>query len=82
MKCLNFLREQYISETTTILPFTKHCLDYLRQTILCRPNLRIESAKNIQGTATRTYDTACNDWTRVYEEAEKNQASFVGRSRV
>lgn len=80
MKCLDLLREQYISESPRLLKYTAHCLNYLRQTILCRPNLRIESAKNINGTASRTYDAACNDWTAVYQEAERNQEAFQTRS--
>ncbi|KAJ6609698.1 hypothetical protein B0H10DRAFT_712305 [Mycena sp. CBHHK59/15] len=79
LKCLDIIRTEY----NTILPgdaprsMTRHCMNYLRQTILCRPNMRLESVKNTVGTATRDYEAVCNDWTRVYEEAERNHDSAV-----
>ncbi|KAJ7578715.1 hypothetical protein C8J56DRAFT_968898 [Mycena floridula] len=78
LKCLDLIRQQYIGpEDGPILPFTRHCLNYLRQSILCCPNLRIESAKNTDGTANRFYDTACHDWTATYEAADNNHNQFL-----
>ncbi|KAH9929360.1 uncharacterized protein B0H18DRAFT_873804, partial [Fomitopsis serialis] len=72
LKCLDIVRAQYADPTDARLPLTNHCLNYLRQTILCHPNTRVEPAINSEGTAVRGYDTVCRDWTKVYEEAEKN----------
>ncbi|EJC99619.1 uncharacterized protein FOMMEDRAFT_93219, partial [Fomitiporia mediterranea MF3/22] len=77
MKCLDILREAYLSppvERPSML--VRHCLNYLRQTVLCRPNLWLESVKNPAGQASREYDMVCHDWTKVYEEAERNQMEF------
>ncbi|KAJ6547830.1 hypothetical protein DFH09DRAFT_1039874 [Mycena vulgaris] len=79
MKCLDILREEYNDLVPGSIPslLTHHCMNYLRQTILCRPNMRLESVKNRVGTATRDYEAVCMDWTRVYEEAERNHRVFL-----
>lgn len=76
MKCLDIIREQYASPSDMRLPLANHCLNYLRQTVLCRPNIGVEPAKNSEGTAVRGYDAVCRDWTKVYEEAERNVAAY------
>ena len=76
MKCLDVIREQYANPSDARLPLTNHCLNYLRQTVLCRPNIGVEPAKNSEGTAVRGYDAVCRDWTKVYEEAERNVAAY------
>ncbi|THH21427.1 hypothetical protein EW146_g151 [Bondarzewia mesenterica] len=81
LQCLDIIRKEYIM-TTTQPPstLTVHCMNYLRQTILCQSNLRLESVKSPTGQASRTYDTACRDWTKVYEEAERNhETNIAGR---
>lgn len=74
-KCLDLIRKDYIAsqEPSTL---TKHCLTYLRQTILCRPSLGLESTKNSRATAVRTYEAVCKDWTEVYKEAERNHMVY------
>jgi len=76
MKCLDVIRAQYADPTDARLPLTSHCLNYLRQTVLCRPNTRVEPAINSEGTAVRGYDAVCRDWMKVYEEAEKNGEAY------
>ncbi|KAJ7622537.1 hypothetical protein FB45DRAFT_927919 [Roridomyces roridus] len=79
MKCLDILRQEYLAlePGNTPSPVTHHCLNYLRQSILCRPNIRLESVKNTVGTAIRDYESVCMDWTKVYEEAERNYGVFL-----
>ncbi|KAF9464586.1 hypothetical protein BDZ94DRAFT_1256091 [Collybia nuda] len=78
LKCLQIIREQYMAPATDpILPHTQHCMNYLRQTLLCRPNLRLESVEDDFGLAERNYDTICKDWTKVYEEADRNQRAYA-----
>jgi hypothetical protein len=80
LKCLDYLRQQYITIHDDVsMPYTQHCLNYLRQTLLCQANIRIESAKDA-GSASRRYDVICNDWTRVYEAAEQNHEAFLTRA--
>ncbi|KZT08025.1 uncharacterized protein LAESUDRAFT_724504 [Laetiporus sulphureus 93-53] len=78
LKCLDIIRRQLLDiRTTNSTAMTRHCMNYLRQTILCHPNLRLESAKTNTGLASRQYDTVCRDWTALYEEVERNQKAFV-----
>ncbi|KAF5378252.1 hypothetical protein D9757_009145 [Collybiopsis confluens] len=79
LKCLDIIRQEYVVVPPPQEPthLARHCMNYLRQTILCRPNLRLEPAINEGGIAERNYDTVCHDWTRVYEEAERNQKAFT-----
>ncbi|KAJ7602492.1 hypothetical protein DFH06DRAFT_1258701 [Mycena polygramma] len=78
LKCLDIIRTQYKSlPSEPISPHTRHCMNYLRQTLLCQPNLRLESVEDEFGLSDRNfYDTVCRDWTAVYSEAERNQAEF------
>lgn len=79
LKCLDIIREQYISRPAEVPPsgLTRHCMNYLRQIFLCRPALWLESTKNVRGVASRDYDAVCRDWTKVYEEAERNHEAYV-----
>lgn len=63
------------SGTTAEAALVRHCMNYLRQTILCHPNLRLEPAHNVVGTAIRGYDSTCRDWSKVYEAVKKNHCS-------
>lgn len=80
LKCLDIIRQEYVTvpPPQPPTPLTRHCMNYLRQTVLCRPNLRLESAINDRGIAERNYETVCHDWTKVYEEADRNQRAFFG----
>ncbi|TFK62942.1 hypothetical protein BDN72DRAFT_848196 [Pluteus cervinus] len=53
-----------------------HCLNYLRQTILCRMDLTLESVRSKRAQSDREYERVCRDWTKVYEAAEKNYAAY------
>lgn len=81
LKCLDFIRQDFVyMNRTNAGPniMTSHCVNYLRQTILCRPNLRLESVRNTHLNAGRMqYDAACNDWERVYEETGRNHAAYA-----
>ncbi|KAJ7239571.1 hypothetical protein B0H12DRAFT_1135953 [Mycena haematopus] len=53
----------------------QHCLNYIRQMILCSPNLTLEPADVL----TRDYEAdrigathVCTDWAEMYRAAEKN----------
>jgi len=78
LKCLDIIRQQLFNdaESNRSAVMSRHCINYLRQTILCSPNLRLESATS-PGTVTETYETVCRDWTTLYEEAERNYRTFL-----
>ncbi|KAF4564754.1 hypothetical protein EYR36_002693 [Pleurotus pulmonarius] len=77
LKCLQIVREQYLSPPSSpIAPRTRHCMNYLRQTLYCRLNMGLESVEDAEGRAARDYDAVCRDWTKLYDEADRNQAAF------
>ncbi|KAH9478939.1 hypothetical protein JR316_0009402 [Psilocybe cubensis] len=73
LKCLDVIRQEYLNDASQpISSLTRHCMNYLRQSLLCNLNTGLENAKNSAATASRTYNTLCFDWTQVYSEAEQN----------
>ena len=85
LRCLDVLRQEYIIEPPQPPSrLSEHCMNYLRQTFWCHPNLRLESMRYPPyienhapaGATTQGYDTLCHDWRAVYEEAEKNYDAF------
>lgn len=70
LKCLGIIRDNY-AEMRPPSSVTRHCMNYLRQSILCHPNIKIEPVVNNLGSAVRGYETVCRDWTKVYEEVDK-----------
>ncbi|KAJ7591577.1 hypothetical protein C8J56DRAFT_782089 [Mycena floridula] len=77
MKCLDILRREYVAQPVHPSPLARHCLLYLRQAILCQSNPRIESVRNSRGSGNRVYDAVCQDWTLLYDEAERNQREYL-----
>lgn len=49
-----------------------HCLNYLRQTLLCDANTSLEDGDSLAATG-RVHDTmVCDDWEKVYEMMDQN----------
>lgn len=80
MKCLEIIHAALIdvpADAAAIpTPLVSHCLNYLRQRILCQPNLRLESVTNANASSEKEYETVCRDWEAVYAAAEKNQIAY------
>lgn len=76
LKCLDIIHHNYINDASPS-PLLSHCMNYLRQTVLCHPDTRIESVKSKAGKSSRQYETVCRDWSVVYEEAERNFESYT-----
>ncbi|KAF8921794.1 hypothetical protein CPB85DRAFT_1200432, partial [Mucidula mucida] len=72
LQCLDVLRRQYSGDHPSTPERTQHCLTYLQQSILCRPHIGLEVAKNAAANARRSYEMVCNDWEAVYAEAARN----------
>ncbi|KAJ7239572.1 hypothetical protein B0H12DRAFT_79104 [Mycena haematopus] len=81
LRCLDIIRRDYVDGSmgkNGTSPVTHHCLNYIRQMILCRGDRRLECvvdpdgahAVEIRGTQT------CRDWTQVYDDVPK-YAEFV-----
>ncbi|KII91606.1 hypothetical protein PLICRDRAFT_38403 [Plicaturopsis crispa FD-325 SS-3] len=59
------------------VPHVNHCLNYLRQTILCSADLTLEpeiSPNEVGEGLAVTH--VCRDWSRLYEYAEKNWEEY------
>ncbi|KAH9484724.1 hypothetical protein JR316_0001624 [Psilocybe cubensis] len=81
LKCLNIVREAYLNDASQpISRFTRHCMTYLRQSLLCNLNIGLENTVNAAASVSRTYNALCFDWTKVYAEAEKNYQNTRGQS--
>lgn len=74
IRCLNVIRLGVVNWPPKSPELTRHCLNYLRQIILCRSDLFLES---LPGKADR-YRT-CKDWSVIYAQVEKNQQEHSRR---
>lgn len=73
LRCLDVIRQSYMFPLTNDTSTTAtHCLNYIRQRLLCKPTKRIESARHPEGTTSKDYDALCSDWTALYDAAEQN----------
>jgi hypothetical protein len=79
LKCLDILRRMYAEEHGGSLDaIGRHCLNYLRQTLLCRADLRLESVQDPDGphAVDMWGDMTCTDWRQVYAHVEENERLF------
>jgi hypothetical protein len=77
LKCLEIYHREYLKPLPRqVTPELRGCLDYLRQSLLCHADTRLESVKNREIQASKQYDTICRDWTKVYEAAERNYNDY------
>ena len=78
LKCLDIIRRD-LTDSSLKAPsqLAGHCMNYLRQMILCKANTRLESVKHPLGAVERTYAATCKDWELVYKEAERNYHAFM-----
>ncbi|KAJ7662327.1 hypothetical protein B0H17DRAFT_991779 [Mycena rosella] len=78
LRCLDVLRRDYVAGSMgkpNTSPATRHCLNYIRQMVLCRGDRRLESvidpygqhAVQVRGTQT------CRDWSQVYDFVSNNE---------
>ncbi|KAJ7713243.1 hypothetical protein B0H16DRAFT_1585623 [Mycena metata] len=72
LRCLDIIRRDYIEGSmgkNGTSAVTEHCLNFIRQMVLCRGDRRLECvvdpfgahAVEVRGTQT------CKDWTRIYD---------------
>ncbi|PPQ94168.1 hypothetical protein CVT25_003753 [Psilocybe cyanescens] len=88
LRCLDIIRTEFINRMAsdgeaTPGALTQHCMNYLRQMVLCRANLRLESCRNAHGPRISVADIThtCSDWSAVYAAAEENYQTFMNRKR-
>ncbi|KAJ7119451.1 hypothetical protein C8R44DRAFT_624545, partial [Mycena epipterygia] len=80
LRCLNIIRRAVIdleasgtNETVQLTDLGHHCVNYLRQMVLCRGDLALDRVlgKPYPNIFPDTYQ--CRNWSAVYREVEKNQ---------
>jgi len=79
IRCLNIIRSSLVAfRTKKVSPdrLTSHCMNYLRQMVLCRSDLTLESGRDPVGPRTVTSDIThmCRDWGVVWEALEDKVA--------
>ncbi|OCH85063.1 hypothetical protein OBBRIDRAFT_798552 [Obba rivulosa] len=80
--CLDVVRDAVVhgirNDTTREKELVQHCLNYLRQTVLCRGDTFLEPFHYFtEDDADITYDIyQCNDWGAVYRAVQANQQLY------
>lgn len=78
LRCLDIIRRSYNQDSelgranpTTL---TRHCMNYIRQMVLCRGDTRLERVVDPDGPhAVQIRDPqTCRDWRSLYSQVEKN----------
>lgn len=84
LRCLNIIRSSLVSHRSHSteereMKLARHCMNYLRQMILCRSQLHLESVRDHVGPRITVSETThtCKDWTAVYEAAEANVREYT-----
>ncbi|KAJ7191609.1 hypothetical protein GGX14DRAFT_578775 [Mycena pura] len=83
LKCLDIIRKDYITGSmglrTEPSPATQHCINYLRQTLLCRVDKRLESVVDLFATHSVDFrgTKTCRDWTTIYERIAEMEESAI-----
>ncbi|KAJ7454048.1 hypothetical protein B0H11DRAFT_1820179 [Mycena galericulata] len=81
IRCLNIIREAIVrfrssNPDNLARPnhLTTHCMNYLRQMVLCRSDLTLESARDPVGPRTVVSDIThvCRDWSVVWKDLDEN----------
>ena len=87
LRCLDIIRDVIVDFYLDTSPGAKpkkpklvqHCMNYLRQTVMCRGHLHLETVRAPSGpqVTVSAVTHSCKDWTVVYEAAEKNYREFL-----
>ncbi|KAF9528135.1 hypothetical protein CPB83DRAFT_854969 [Crepidotus variabilis] len=90
LKCLDLLREEVVRDrptvshefksTVQIAPVTRHCLNYIRQMIICRGDWELESFQfaSHKNPIEWRGQYQCKDWERLWHFVKKNQEEYEG----
>ena len=86
LQCLNIIRRYRIGDPkfpSTSSPMVAHCLNYLRQTVMGRADMRLEHVRSENDSKVTVSEVThvCQDWTAVYDAAESNYGEFLARSK-
>ena len=86
IRCLGIIREflddlygeNHFGEDTRRREIANHCMNNLRQMVLCNADMRLETVRAAVGRAIAVSEVThtCLDWEAVYLAAEENHRSF------
>ncbi|KAI0318449.1 hypothetical protein OF83DRAFT_1056870 [Amylostereum chailletii] len=65
LRCLDIVRDAFVNGSG-IGPLTRHCLNYLRQSILCLADTRLEPV-----IVSFSSDYVCSDWEALYDAIDE-----------
>jgi hypothetical protein len=79
LRCLDIIRRDMIlGSDDADGKLSRHCLNYMRQMVLCRADLALDPVLGRALEARVRPDTnQCVDWRRVYEALERNQRDYA-----
>ena len=83
LRCLDIIRRAYMEGSQggdAHTSVSHHCLNYIRQMVLCRGDLRLQRVVDPYGEhAVQFRDTqTCLDWRVVYSMVQENERSHRG----
>ncbi|KAH9979597.1 hypothetical protein BGW80DRAFT_1157917, partial [Lactifluus volemus] len=78
LRCLDIIRRDVVgSFPPERNKLSRHCLNYMRQMVLCRADLALDPVLGREFEVEVHAETnQCVDWRRVYQEVEKNQQEY------
>jgi hypothetical protein len=81
MHCLQRIRSALVHGDPS--HHTRHCINLLRQTVLCASDTTLDplNAANGKGTDGLGVVHVCRDWQKVYDFVEENQLRYMNASR-
>lgn len=77
LQCLNIIRRYHAGDPefpSISSPLVAHCLNYLREAVLCQMDMREEQIPDLP--LINGFDRMCMDWETVWGEAEKNHEQY------
>ncbi|KAJ4464867.1 hypothetical protein C8J55DRAFT_493682 [Lentinula edodes] len=82
LQCLDIVRKEIIHgyHMSAAVPsdLVQHCINHLRQMILCRSDVYLSPVVAIPTPKAQSLDTyECNDWHEVFQAAQKNQETYI-----
>ncbi|KAJ6474136.1 hypothetical protein C8R45DRAFT_835066, partial [Mycena sanguinolenta] len=75
MHCLQALRNTIVQGEVNA--HTSHCLNYLRQSVLCASDITLETLNQGNATDGLGFVHVCRDWQKVYDFVEENQWEYM-----
>lgn len=82
LRCLDNIRTALVQNQTFPGPVTTHCMNYIRQMILCRADLYLENVRDTKAlhVVDMMGERTCKDWTKVYAAVEENRRTQIHKS--